>query len=280
MQKSNGIHHDPFFFFHAFVSYAEGVFMISYTNNDCSNCIRLAEQNEQYHNLISQISHEVRNPLTLIYSSLQLIEKECPLVTETALWPQVREDIQDTIRLLKDISVLNRSTRSAKESFSVFDLLHGVSVSFHALMQEKHISFDTELAPQLQDCTLFGDPILLKEALWNLLLNAADAVASHINNSQISLTAAICDSQIQIHVRDNGIGIPDEYLPTLFDPFVTHKSGGTGLGLCIAKSAALQHGGTLTVANISEQKFCTDFCLMLPAAKSKTPLQTTAEQKC
>lgn len=248
--------------------------------NSCSCCPQIQMLHDQYYSLISQISHEVRNPLTLIYSSLQLIEKECPSVTETALWPQVRQDIQDTIRLLKDISVLNRSTRSVKESFSVFDLLHGISVSFHALMLEKHISFDTELAPQLQDCTLFGDPILLKEALWNLLLNAADAVTSHTDGSQISLTADVCASQLQIHVRDNGIGIPDEYLPTLFDPFVTHKSGGTGLGLCIAKSAALQHGGTLTAANTSAQKFCTDFCLMLPTAKSKTPLQTTAEQKC
>lgn len=241
--------------------------MVSYTNNDCSTCIRLAQQEEQYHTLISQISHEVRNPLTLIYSSLQLIEKECPSVTETVLWSQVHQDIQDTIRLLKDISLLNRSTRSSNEFFSVFDLLHGISVSFQPLMHEKHISFDTDLAPQLQDCTLFGDPILLKEALWNLLLNAADAVASRINGSQISLTAAVYDNQIQIHVRDNGTGIPDEYLPTLFDPFVTHKSGGTGLGLCIAKNAALQHGGTLTAANISDQRFCTDFCLMLPAAK-------------
>ncbi len=233
----------------------------------CSSCTKLAEQNKQYHALISQISHEIRNPLTLIYSSLQLIEKECPSVSETALWPQVRQDIQDTIRLLQDISVLNRSTVSAKEYFPIYPLLHGIAVSFQPLMRERQISFTADLAPQLQHCTLFGDPILLKEALWNLLLNASDAVASHIDDSQIILTAAVFHHQLQIHVCDNGIGIPDEFLPTLFDPFVTHKSGGTGLGLCIAKSAALQHGGTLTVKTRSDQTFCTDFCLSLPLSE-------------
>lgn len=230
----------------------------------CSSCTKLAEQNKQYHTLISQISHEIRNPLTLIYSSLQLIEKECPSVSKTALWPQVRQDIQDTIRLLKDISVLNRSTVSVKEYFLIYPLLHGIAVSFQLLMRERQISFAADLAPELQHCTLFGDPILLKEALWNLLLNASDAVASHIDSGLISLATDICDNQIQIHVCDNGIGIPDEFLPTLFDPFVTHKSGGTGLGLFIAKSAALQHGGTLTVKTRPDQTFCTDFCLTLP----------------
>lgn len=235
--------------------------------DSCSSCTKLAEQHEQYHTLISQISHEIRNPLTLICSSLQLIAKEYPAVTETTLWPQVQQDLQDTIRLLDEISLLNRSTACRMDTFSVWDLLCGAASSFQALMQERQICFTVEFAPELQHCTGLGDPILLKEVLWNLLLNAADAVTSSTDQAMIRLTAVLCNDQLQIHVYDNGIGIPDEYLPTLFDPFVTHKSGGTGLGLCIAKRAAQQHNGTLTIKIRPDQTFCTDFCLTLPLGK-------------
>lgn len=239
--------------------------------DSCSSCTKLAEQNKHYHTLISQISHEVRNPLTLICSSLQLIEKECPSVTAAALWPQLQQDVQDTIRLLNEISLLNRSTVCSSKVFSVWELLCGISVSFQPLMLEKQITFHASISSELQHYSAVGDPILLKEALWNLLLNAADAVsASPMVQGLISLTAAVDKDQLQIHIYDNGIGIPSEYLPTLFDPFVTHKSGGTGLGLCIAKAAAQQHKGSLTVKSPASAPFCTDFCLMLPVTAAAT----------
>jgi nitrogen-specific signal transduction histidine kinase len=70
---------------------------------------------------------------------------------------------------------------------------------------------------------------------------------------------------LQIHIHDNGPGIPEEYLSTLFDPFVTHKAHGTGLGLSITENIAKQHGGTITVHTCTTlPDTYTDFCLSLP----------------
>lgn len=240
------------------------VFMSSKQSNSCKSCLKLTEMEKQHHSMISTLSHEIRNPLTLIYSSLQLLEKESPEVAESFLWPQIKEDVQDTIRLLKDISILNRSSTVSSQNIPLYSFLKGLTDSFQALMQERNITFLTYLDPQLLHLPFTGDEIKLKEALMNLLLNAADALDSCRYSGQILLTAVVCDRQLNIHIRDNGPGIPEDYLPTLFDPFVTHKTGGTGLGLSIARNAAISHGGTLTVETSSSGDSYTDFCLTLP----------------
>ena len=246
--------------------------MCSLTANPCDNCIKLSELDSQYRTLISKISHEIRNPLTLIYSSVQLLEKQQPAVTASFLWPQIKQDIQDTIRLLQDISILNRNNLTQRQSFSVSALLEGISYSFHSLMQEKGISLETKLDPGFHSRLVSGDEILLKEGIANLLMNSADALSSCSGSGQILLSAAADGDQLVIHVRDNGPGIPQDYLPTLFDPFVTHKSGGTGLGLSIAKNAAIQHSGTLTVQTSTDSNSYTDFCLSLPLLHTEPSL--------
>ncbi len=235
----------------------------------CDNKSNIEELHSQYKEFISKISHEIRNPLTLIYSSFQLLESEIPSISDSDLCPQIKKDIQDTICLLKDISSLNRNSSTRKAPFSVSDFLSGNARSFQAMAREKNISFVTDFDHTICDLTFCGDEQLLKEALLNLLLNAADALSASSTgsvNTFIILTATVCDSCLIIHVRDNGPGIPQEYLPTLFEPFVTHKKHGTGLGLSIAHHAAEEHGGTLTVeTNCQGSCTYTDFCLKLPA---------------
>lgn len=248
-----------------------------YQADSCDNCIKLKDLDNQYRTMISKITHEIRNPLTLIYSSVQFLEQEQPIVTDTTLLPQIKSDIQDTIRLLKDISMLNRTMVSQQTNLSISELLEGISASFFSLAREKSIDFLADLDESIQNQTLSGDEVKLREALLNLLLNAADALTDCPYSGKIILTAAVSDDRLVIHVRDNGPGIPHEYLATLFEPFVTHKTGGTGLGLSIAQNAAIQHGGALTVDtccaatyNTSEirRESYTDFCFSVPCAKN------------
>lgn len=113
------------------------------------------------------------------------------------------------------------------------------------------------------------DELKLREALINLLINAADAVVSGNSAPQILLQAEYTEKHLHIHVKDNGPGIPDIYLPTLFDPFVTHKKGGTGLGLNIVKNIVERHHGTVTVtASCIPGHSGTDFCISIPAVLS------------
>ncbi|MDO4322994.1 MAG: ATP-binding protein [Lachnospiraceae bacterium] len=147
------------------------------------------------------------------------------------------------------------------------ELIEKVYDSFSPLMEEKSIHFQVSLKNDLKSAVISADPLKLKEAVTNLLLNAADAVSGNTSSREISLSAELNQMNLYIHIRDNGPGIPEEYLPTLFEPFVTHKSQGTGLGLAITRKIIEQHGGTVTIrTSTTSPNTYTDFCLQLPVS--------------
>lgn len=248
--------------------------------------VELEELKQQHQYFISHLSHEIRNPLTLISSSLQLLEKECPSVTSSKLWPQIREDVQTTIHLLQDVSSLNNLDRLNRSEFSAEEFLSALALSFQSYMEQRNIQFSVQLDTSIASVKLNADRRKLQEALTNLLINAADALLNPDNSQsadppqnsdhsqsadppqnsdkKIWLSAKAYDHFLRIHVRDNGSGIPQSYLATLFDPFVTHKPAGTGLGLAIAKRAAELHEGMISVDTCCEPGHSyTDFCFSI-----------------
>lgn len=219
--------------------------------------------------LIGAFSHELRNPLTLINSSLQLLETECPSVLDCPLWPQLRRDMADVLGLLDDMSSLNKSGHVLLSDLSLSGFFSELRSSFDPSMEERGIRFTVSLKLSHSDARISADHLKLKEAVSNLLMNAMDAVSEQKGEKTVLLLAEQSGSDILIHVRDNGPGIPDEYMETLFDPFVTHKPHGTGLGLAIVKNIVGQHGGSVRVrsrAGLSDSY--TDFYLRLPAAEA------------
>ena len=88
------------------------------------------------------------------------------------------------------------------------------------------------------------DPSQIKQVIINLLLNALDAVNG---SGTIELSAKKNKNMIEISVKDNGIGIQEQDLPQIFNPFYTTKTRGTGLGLAISKKIANEHEGDLIV---------------------------------
>jgi two-component system NtrC family sensor kinase len=95
------------------------------------------------------------------------------------------------------------------------------------------------------------DESKLRRAISNLINNAVDALHDHkVENATIKISVTLIDDDILIKVSDNGPGIPQEIIKTLFDPFVTkQKNNGTGLGLAIVKQYINSHGGTIAVEN-------------------------------
>lgn len=237
----------------------------------CTDCSSIEELKKQHHYFVSHMSHEIRNPLTLVSSSLQLLEMECPSVKNSFLWSQIREDIQNTICLLQEISSFNNSGKQNLSEFSLKQFLSSLSMSISSYMEQKNISFSLLTEPSADDLILTADRRKLQEALTNLLINASDALLESKtvlhSHPQIILTAECFDKILHIHVKDNGPGIPDSYLPTLFDPFVTHKSSGTGLGLAIVKNVVELHGGTISVqtSQIPGESY-TDFYIQIPVS--------------
>jgi nitrogen fixation/metabolism regulation signal transduction histidine kinase len=95
---------------------------------------------------------------------------------------------------------------------------------------------------------IYGDATRLRQILHNLLQNAHDAL-QHVNSPQITLTSSSTESEFYLTVSDNGSGIPEQVMARVFEPYMTTKVKGTGLGLPIVKKIIEEHGGKISIEN-------------------------------
>lgn len=227
--------------------------MNNQTNTE--NPIEKIEQDCQFR--ISQISHEIRNPVTLINSYLHLLAKDHPEVTGFQYWEEVSSNMEFLIALLNEISSYNRSTTANKEATNLYWFLQDFVKDISLELEKQNIQIILKKESALPRLDI--DPVKFKEVLYNLVRNSAEAID---HDGEITIRIYFEDLSIVIDVSDNGPGIPEEYLPTLFDPFVTHKKEGTGLGLAITKNIIDAHNGTIQVS--SHVGKGTSFILRLP----------------
>lgn len=209
---------------------------------------------------IRTLSHEIRNPLTLIYSTLQLIEAQHPEVRSYRHWDALHQDIEYVKQLLEELSSYHNSERLSLSRLNTVDFLKALVLSFAASAAEADMEFTSQIDPLLPDIS--ADPLQLKELLLNLLRNAQDSACSAEKLPAVSLRAFTEENHIHIAVTDNGSGILPADIEKIFEPFITYKKDGTGLGLPIARRIAHAHGGTLTV--VSDPDTVTTFTLTLP----------------
>jgi len=110
------------------------------------------------------------------------------------------------------------------------------------------MAITTELSPEMPP--VLGDRVQLQQVLLNLVLNACDAMSTvEPAERELRLTTVVDDQCVQIAVADRGIGIPDGQLEAVFDPFVTHREQGLGLGLAISRSIVQAHRGRIQAEN-------------------------------
>lgn len=207
-------------------------------------------KNEQL--VISKISHELRNPLTIIYSTLQLIESRHPEARTFDHWHELMQDVEFMSVLLDDLSRFNHAGALNFSTFSFRPFWEYISLSFAASVADTKLEYFSKIDSSINQIT--GDKTKLQEVFLNLLRNAADAASP---DGTISMTAEQSKDSIIIQVQDNGCGISKEHLSSIFEPFTTYKKNGTGLGLSISESIIQAHGGTIEVdsAPQKDQRF-------------------------
>ena len=137
------------------------------------------------------------------------------------------EDVQFMCSLLNELTTFNNSSTLHYSVFPIGGLLKNIAISFAISLDSENskICFSSSISPELGDFT--GDKVKLEEVVLNLLRNAKDAVKE---DGVITLSAEKENSQVVIRCTDNGCGIPDDEIDRIFDPFFSHKEGGTGLG--------------------------------------------------
>ena len=203
--------------------------------------------------LSGALAHELSQPLAAILSNAQAAKRfldHTPVdLTEVqaALDGIVGNDrragaVIDRLRALlkKDASVLlpvslNEVTRE------VLDLAHSDLLS-------RRMAVTTKLTPSLP--RVLGDRIQLQQVILNLVLNACDAMAGVMpSDRHMTIETTVIDGFVYVSVSDGGTGIPANQLDAVFQPFVTFKEQGLGLGLTISRSIVIAHRGRITAEN-------------------------------
>jgi two-component system sensor histidine kinase AtoS len=227
---------------------------------------------ESHQTNLSMVSHEIRNPLTLVYGTLQLIESQHPEAMSFAHWNDMRQDLEYMIQLLDELSSYNNGNRLNLELVDTSTYLKKIALSFAGSLTDTGIEFRSCIDSMLPPMQL--DTIKFKQALLNLLKNAVDATnetktakTSHSITPSITLNATkVSDSELIISISDTGCGMNAECLNTIFQPFVTHKENGTGLGLAITERIIHAHHGSIQVE--SAENSGTIFLLRLPVQQN------------
>jgi len=200
--------------------------------------------------LLSNVSHELRSPLTSIKGIVSsLLQKDIELGEETQEM-LLSSVIEETDRLASLITnLLNMSRLEAgvwkpeKERCHVADIIHE-ALERQKWVYKKHI-FETDLEPYLPE--VYADYSQTRQVLINLLENAA---AHSEEGTRIIVKGRAMDDEIVVSVSDQGVGIPQEDLGKIFDKFYRGtqkrgKPGGTGLGLAICQAIVHGHGGEI-----------------------------------
>ena len=214
---------------------------------------------ENHHTAVSTIAHEVRNPLTLISSALQVMQFQHPELKEISNWTQMMEDVDFMRQLLEELSTFNNGNTLHYSVFSIEKLLKNIAISFAISLDEEEldIEFSSSIPTGLGDFT--GDKIKLEEVFLNILRNAKEAIEGE---GTILLSAERKKNLLIVRISDSGCGIPKEHLDSIFEPFKTYKQGGTGLGLSLSKRIIEAHQGSIDVS--SEPGSGTTFTIKLP----------------
>lgn len=188
----------------------------------------------------ARVAHEIRNPLISLGGFARRLEKKLQGgMKEYA--DIIRKEVDRLEGILNEILSFVKETRLKRETVHAESISHDVVSLLRSEMEEKGISLVTEFEKPIE---IYVDPNRMKEALLNIVRNAVQAVGK---NGTVSLRIYTKGDACVFEVSDTGIGIADEDIPFIFDPFFTSKKEGTGLGLSITHRIIQEHDGTIEV---------------------------------
>src|SRR5258706_10681331 len=196
---------------------------------------------------VSMMMHDLRSPIKNIKVLTDMMRPELP---QNEYLDMIDECGVQASEILEDFMDFVKETPVKKLSVNIDKIIEdGVKLA-EPRNTDGQVTIHTNIPTNL---VAAGDESKLKRSIMNLVNNAIDALIDHkIINPAIDISAKANkeSNNILITVRDNGPGIPDEIIKTLFDPFVTkQKSNGTGLGLAIVKQYIIAHGGEIKAGN-------------------------------
>jgi two-component system sensor histidine kinase HydH len=193
----------------------------------------------------ASIGHDLRNPLSVMESSLYILRRrvvEDPRASKHV--DKIGNQIHECDRIISNLLNMARDQAPRRQTVRAADLLAS------ALTAARVPPDFNVVLEGLSDLELWVDASLLEQAFINLLINSVQAQCGH--DGQICVRAHVDGPDVTISVVDAGPGFDLETLPIIFEPLVTTKATGTGLGLALVKSVTERHGGRVSADNRSE----------------------------
>ncbi|MFN0086314.1 MAG: ATP-binding protein [Blastocatellia bacterium] len=198
--------------------------------------------------LATSVAHEVNNPLASISSLVQSLLARDRDERERETLRTILSQITRISNVLRDLMEFARPKAPAMRPTDLNQVLTKSLELAGYDKRFKRLSIRAELAESLPLLPLDADR--MQQVFLNLLLNARDAVEEEAENGEIRISTRLVEGEVRAEIADNGVGIPPENLPRIFDPFFSTKAKGrgTGLGLSVCQSIVTAHGGRIHAA--------------------------------
>jgi signal transduction histidine kinase len=217
----------------------------------------------------SKVAHELKNPLAAVKALVQLLSSNAPDDRSKQRLEVVRGEIARMEQIMHEYLSFSRPLQDLRtEPVELAELSDGILAVLEARASDAGVGTIRIGGP----ASVVGDPRRLKEALLNLVSNAIEATP---RGGNVEIRVAQRPGAAEVVVKDDGKGIPAEFLPRVGTPFFTMREGGTGLGVLLAKTVVAQHGGELNFA--SEQGRGTSVTVRLPLVPPRPADQSLAD---
>lgn len=226
--------------------------------------VQQAEKRASIGRLTSGIADELKNPITAIAIMAQRARIAKPRLDTDQLLTTMTNIEKECTRLrdiLSFVREISKPVDSAVTKVNINQLITSQVDKISSILKKEAITVEVSLDDSHP--IIFGVVRELELAILNILNNAVESMESNIG--LLSIRAQTKGDKIEIAIKDNGVGIPQNKIRNIFDPFFTTKKGGTGLGLCVTRRIVEQHHGQIWAE--SKQNKGTVFYLIFPRTR-------------
>ncbi len=195
--------------------------------------------------LVSGIAHEIKNPLGILMSSVEIVLNEKrPEEQRREAASYIKDEVRRLDERMKYFLAFARPKPLMREAVDVGAIIRKVANSYQGAVRNKQFHVQPPMCSHLPRTQ--ADPDLLHQVFLNLIINAEHACP---DGGVLAIRADVLNDWIRIRFMDNGQGINKEDIEKIFDPFFTTKSAGTGLGLSIVHQIITSHRGKISARN-------------------------------
>jgi signal transduction histidine kinase len=211
-----------------------------------------AERLSSLGEMAAGISHEIRNPLGIIRSSAELLKKKVTKLDPSNTIPDIIvEEANRLNQIITDFINFAKPRSPNLVPCSIEEVIDKNITFLTMQMEENGYSINQNYPDSLPE--IQADAAMLYQSFLNILINAMQAMP---DGGNIEITISTNDKIVTINFEDEGLGIPDDVIEKIWDPFFTTKEMGTGLGLGVVKNLIESHGGSIQILNRAKGGAC------------------------